>query len=105
MEISMKRRFMVLTTFARAIESIFDVIYKHDNVSILQYSAADPAWNSPKKQVAHLVNTGNGYEFHTDGRIVELDFSEAQHLLILLKTDNFTFEKDSRQDYKIVEVK
>ena len=70
------------------------------NISI-EDSVLDTQVNYVEKTV--LLDTGNGYEITINGKCISMDYSEAERVLLALRTANLDDYYPSK--YKIMEIK
>lgn len=68
----------------RPLEHEFDLEFKN-RTTVLKYSNSKQ-WTGdlPGTQACSMINTGNGYVIKLEGKVVRIDYAQAQQLLILL---------------------
>jgi len=98
----MEKNYLVISN-AKGEKQLYDVeVVKNKTVDV-KYSKLDSSWNCPGESAVHLEDTGNGYRIHLNKVEIDLDYMEAEHLLIALRTANF--QETIKTTYKIIEVK
>ncbi len=65
------------------------------------FASSEESWNKPNSLFSTLKNTGNGYEFTTDGQTLKMDYSELYELLVLARLMG---EKADGKVYELKEV-
>lgn len=63
------------------------------------YFGTSSAWTSPRELVCTLLDTGNGVSiefFSGNGKLKKLDYSDAEHIRILLTFSNRNSSKPSK---------
>lgn len=66
----------------------YDVIKIDDHISL--YTSANVDWSTPQSFVGSLLDDGNGVRIKIEDKEIDLDYSIAQQLLILLLMNNDT---------------
>lgn len=71
--------------------SMYDMAMNRHYIE-LRYSQLQETWACRGKSAAKLINTGDGLKIDLEGHVIELDYCQAQLLMLMLRMDD---ERDS----------
>lgn len=84
----------------------YQVMFTENTIDLNAVNALGIAWldKGLAETKNKLFDNGNGVEIALGKRKIKLNYSEQEHLYLLLKLWKYKFEVGPKQEYKLVEV-
>ncbi len=85
-------------------ESEYKVDITKDTINLSPINVLKDEWSDKGLKINNLLfETGNGIEITLQGRKIKLNYSEQEHLYLLLRIWKQKFESGPKQRYRFIE--